>query len=209
LIRVAGTRNAFFARLWSYWLRDSQTSMTGYLEYLGFGARFVYGTAAYNTYSAYPVLGVGLGNYGFYFEEMLPDRPLGSMPEVLRILTPDAGRNRLITAKVFYLRLLAETGLVGTAAFFAFLVAVLGCALYLWLSPHPEHKFWGRAGLLGLAAFLLAALSFDSFAIPNMWIVFGLITASAWVYSRQPPPAPEIIPAEPVDIGTLVPAQGD
>ena len=209
LVRVAGTKNAFFARLWGYWLRDSQTSLTGYFEYLGFGARFVYGTAAYNTYSAYPVFGVGLGNYGFYFEEMLPDRPLGSMPEILRILTPDEGRNRLITAKVFYLRLLAETGLAGTAAFFAFLVAVLGCALYLWLSPHQEHKFWGRAGLLGLAAFLLAAFSFDSFAIPNMWIVFGLITGSAWVASRQPPAEPEIVPAEPVDIGTFVPAQGD
>jgi hypothetical protein len=209
MIRVAGTKNAFFARLWGYWTRDSKTSLSGYFEYLGFGARFVYGTAAYNTFSAYPVFGVGLGNYGFYFEEMLPDRPLGSMPEVLRILTPDAGRDRLITAKVLYLRLLAETGLVGTAAFFAFLVAVLGCALYLMLSPNHEQKYWGRAGLLGLAAFLVGAFSFDSFAIPNMWIVFGLITSSAWVYMRQPAAEAITIPGEPVKVKTFVPAQGD
>jgi O-antigen ligase len=209
LVRVAGTKNAFFARLWGYWMRDSKTSLSGYFEYLGFGARFVYGTAAYNTYSAHPVLGVGLGNYAFYFEEMLPDRPLGSMPELLRIITPEAGRNRLITAKVLYLRLLAETGLIGTAAFFAFLVAVLGCALYLWLSPDHDQKFWGRAGLLGMAAFLLGALSFDSFAIPNMWIVFGLITSSAWVYLRQPAAEAKTIPGEPVEMKTFVPAQGD
>lgn len=186
LIRFAGTKNAFFARLWGYWRKGGETSLAGYLDYLGFGARFVYGTAAYNTYSDHPLLGVGLGNYGFYFEEALPDRPLGTMPEVLRIITPDAGRNRLITAKVFYLRLLAETGLFGTAAFFAFLIAILGCGLYLWLSPEKEARAWGRASLLGLVAFLMAALSFDSFAIPNMWIVFGLITSAAWVFSRQP-----------------------
>jgi hypothetical protein len=133
---------------------------------------------------------VGLGNFGFYFDEMLPDRPLGYMPEVLRIITPEAGRNRLITAKVFYVRLLAETGLVGTAAFFAFLVAIFGCALYLWLSPDKETKYWGRAGLLGVVAFLTAALSYDSFALPNMWIVFGLITSSAWIYANQPPGEP-------------------
>jgi hypothetical protein len=184
------TKNAFCPHL-GYWRKGGETTMAGYLDYLGFGARFVYGTAAYNTYTEHPVLGVGLGNYGFYFEEMLPDRPLGAMPEVLRIITPDAGRNRLITAKVFYLRLLAETGIVGAAAFSAFLIAILGCALFLWLSPDKEPRVWGRASLLGLIAFLMAALSFDSFAIPNMWVVFGLITASTWVYVQAPVPETE------------------
>jgi len=97
---------------------------------------------------------------------------------VLRQIVPDIGRDRLVTSKNFYLRLLAETGLVGTAAFLAFLTAILGCALYLWLSPGPENRFWGTAGLLGLIGFFLVAFSFDSFAIPNMWVVFGFITAA-------------------------------
>ncbi len=41
-------------------------------------------------------------------------------PEVLRILTPEVGRNRLITPKNLYFRILAETGLLGMAAFAAF-----------------------------------------------------------------------------------------
>ncbi|MGW8251759.1 MAG: hypothetical protein ACWGO1_14030, partial [Anaerolineales bacterium] len=164
-------------------------SLAGYFEYLGFGARLAYGDTAFAVYSAYPVLGVGLGNYAYYFEDFLPDTPLAATPEVLRIVTPDAGRNRLITPKNFYYRLLSETGVIGTAAFMAFVVAVLGCALFLWTSPVDEDRYWGKAGLLGVVAFIMAAISFDSFALPNMWVVFGLITASAWIF-RTPQPEP-------------------
>ena len=183
LIFAAGTKNEFFARIWGYWLKKN-TTLSGYFEYLGFGARFIYSEAAFSTYAAYPVFGVGLGNYAFYFDEMLPDRPLALTPEVLRLVTPEENRDRLITAKNLYFRLLAETGLVGTAAFAAFLLAVLGCALFLWLSPYLKQKFWGTAGILGMIAFCLAALSFDSFAIPNMWVMFGLITSAAWIFSQ-------------------------
>jgi O-antigen ligase len=185
LIYIASLKNPFFARIWSYWSDVKQTSLSDYFEYLGFGARFRYGEAAYATYEAYPILGVGLGNYAFYFPEMMPDRPLAAVPELLRLIVPEGNRERLITPKNFYYRLLAETGLVGMAAFLAFLAAVLGCALFLWLSRDKEQRFWGRAGLLGLVAFLPSAISFDSFAIPNMWVVFGLVTAAAWIYSRQ------------------------
>ncbi len=181
-IYLAGSRNPFFARLWSYWQRRPTQGygeyIRGYLEYLGFGARFTYWETAYRIYEAYPILGVGLGNYGFFFEEYLPNRPLAIMPEVLRLLVPDVGRNRLITAKNFYLRLLAETGLLGIATFVAFLVAIVGCVLYLWHDTRLEVRYWGMAGLLGLIAFSLVCFSFDSFAIPNMWVVFGFITAA-------------------------------
>lgn len=183
-IFVAGSRNEFFSRLWSYWLDKSNPTLAGYIKYLGFGARFTYSETAYNTYNAFPVLGVGLGNYAFFFEEMLPDRPINLTPEVLRLITPEEGRNRLITAKNFYLRLLAETGLVGTAAFMAFLAAVGGCALYLWLSPDRPPSYWGTAGLLGILAFALSAFSFDSLALPNMWVILGFTTAAANIYQE-------------------------
>jgi O-antigen ligase len=185
LIYSVGTRNEFFARIWSYWTDKSRTSLAGYFEYLGFGARFIYSQAAYGVYSDQPWLGVGLGNYAFFFEENLPERSLAAMPEVLRVITPDAGRDRLITPKNFYTRLLAETGLLGTAAFMAFVIAILSGALFLWLSREREKNFWGIGGVLGVVAFLLSALTFDSFAIPNMWVVFGLTTAASWFYIRS------------------------
>jgi hypothetical protein len=183
LMFFAGTRNTYFARIWEYWQRENPT-LAGYMDGLGFGARLAYGEAAINTYREYPFIGVGLGNYAFYFEQMLPERPISESPELLHLIVPERGRNRLITSKIFFLRLLAETGIVGMVAFIAFLIAMIGCALYLWLSKVPPERYWGTAGLLGLFSFLIASLSFDSFAIPNMWIVFGFITCSTWLATR-------------------------
>lgn len=185
VIYFAGTKNEFFARIWNYWTVKKEPTLSGYFEYLGFGARFTYGGTAFSVYTEHPVLGVGLGNYAYYFEEHLPAIPLATTPEILRIVTPDAGRNRLITPKNFYYRLLSETGLIGLAAFMAFVIAVVGCALVLWLSSSKEQRYWGTAGLLGIAAFGLGAISFDSFALPNTWVIFGLITASAWLFSSK------------------------
>jgi O-Antigen ligase len=177
----AGSRNEFFARVWEYWRRTPDQGyvkyITDYFEYLGFGARFTYWETAFNIFDKDSLIGVGLGNYAFYFEENLPNRSLSIQPEVLRLIVPEEGRNRLITSKNFYLRLLAETGLIGTATFLAYVMAILGCALFLWFTS--SSRFWGIGSLLGIAAFGLAAFSFDSFAIPNVWVVFGLITAAA------------------------------
>jgi len=190
LFYFAGTKNEFFSRIWGYWSKNRSLSLSGYFEYLGFGARFTYGETAFRTYDAFPVMGVGLGNYAFYFDEMLPNQPLAYTPEVIRLVTPEAGRERLITPKNLYLRLLAETGLVGTAAFVAFLIAMLGCALYIWKIPNLQGTYWGTSGLLALIAFVVAAFSFDSFAIPNMWVIFGLITAATGVLSHSHNPSP-------------------
>ncbi|HEY5572951.1 MAG TPA: O-antigen ligase family protein, partial [Anaerolineales bacterium] len=179
------------SRLWRYWTEDTRTS--SYLEYIAFGQRLIYWQAAYSIYAENPILGVGLGNFAFYFEDHLPERSFQTVPEILRVVTRSQGADRLITSKNLYARLLAETGLVGSAAFFTFTLAVLGCALVLWLSTDPEQKYWGAAGLLGFVMFALTALSTDSFSIPNMWVVFGLITAAAHIYlesNRKPQMTP-------------------
>ena len=108
-IYLIGSKNPFFARIWGYW-RSPGASLSGYLSYLGFDARLIYAQAAFNTYQAFPYTGVGLGNYAFYFEEMLPYRPVAEVPEILFMITPEMGRDRLITSKNFFLRILAETG---------------------------------------------------------------------------------------------------
>jgi len=187
LTYFAGMRNEFFARVWDYWRRKPDQGYVRYLfdyfEYLGFGARFTYWETAYSIFEKNPFSGVGLGNYAFYFEENLPERSLSIQPEVLRLIVPEAGRNRLITAKNFFLRLLAETGLLGTATFLGFLAAIVGCALLLWFSSTQQSRFWGIGSLLGIIAFGLASFSFDSFAVPNLWVVFGLITSAAHLES--------------------------
>lgn len=182
---VIGSRSAFFARMWRYWANASTreaaqaSGVTDYLSYLGLDARLMYSQAAYRAYQQQPFLGIGLGNYAFHVEALLPERPLAAVPEVLKVITPDQGRVRLVTPKNFYARLLAETGILGTIAFMSFLATVFMRAVALWSSPLLADKYWGMAGLLGLAAFLFSAMSFDSFVFPNMWVVFGLITAAS------------------------------
>jgi hypothetical protein len=187
-IYLIGTKNPFFARIWGYWQKPD-ANLEEYLSYLGFDARLWYAQAAYNTYLAYPITGVGLGNYAFYFEEMLPYRAIGEVPEILFMTTPEMGRDRLITSKNFYLRIMAETGILGTISFMTFVLVNLGYALYLRLSPQKEWQYWGTASLCGLIAFALSALTFDSFVIPDMWVIFGLITAAIRVATHEIQPA--------------------
>jgi hypothetical protein len=181
IVVVIGSRNNYFARLWNYWIDEESTGQ--YLQYIAFDQRFTYWDTAYRMYEAYPALGVGLGSFTFYLDEFLTDRPLHPTPELLIKLTPEDGRSQLSTVKGIFPRLLAETGLLGMATFLGFLTALVGCAYYLVLVRETEAQFWGRAGLLGLVVFLVVSFSFDSFSLPNMWVVFGLITASAQVFS--------------------------
>lgn len=185
LTYMVGRNNEFFSRIWLYWTEFNNPSISGYFDYLGFGARFIYGETALRIFNRFPVFGVGLGNYAFFFKDMLPDQPLAVIPEVLRLVTPGVGQNQLITSKNLYFRLLAETGLIGLATFLAFVIAILGCAIYLRLSPNSEIKYYGVAGLLGVLAFTVGAFSYDSFAIPNMWVVFGFITAATRLSKSQ------------------------
>jgi len=182
VVFTVAQRNNYFSRLWDYWT-DEDSDGT-YFYYIAFDQRFTYWETAYRIFEDFPTMGIGLGNYTFYFEEYLPDRQYNN-PELILKLVPEKGRNQVVTVKNFPIRLLTETGLIGTAAFITFLIALSGSVLYLLLSNQPEAKFWGRAGLLGLISFIPVTLSVDSFAIPNMWVVFGLITASAFVMTQR------------------------
>jgi O-antigen ligase len=188
---IVGSQNSYFSRLWRYWTEATRARERSYFEYIAVEQRFVYWETALRMFDAYPWLGVGLGNYAFYFDQMLPNKPWNEQKEIVRQITPGEGRDRLITAKNLYARLIAETGIFGTAAFTTFLIAVIGCALFLWFSPAPEQKYWGISALLALIVFGFVIFAFDSFALPNMWIVFGLITSAA----HLPDPANQTNPA--------------
>jgi O-antigen ligase len=178
---LVGTRNNYFSRLWRFWSDEEATGT--YFQYIAFSQRFAYWETAYQLFEQYPVLGIGLGNFTFYFEDALSDRPLRPTPELLRKFVPEEGHHPIIVTRNLLARILVETGLLGTATFLAFLVAILGSVGYLWMGPTVEQCFWGRAGLLGLVVFVGVAFSVDSFAIPNMWILFGLVTSAAQVYA--------------------------
>jgi len=185
LIYGVGRKSSFFSRIWNFWSERSDNSLASYIEYLGFGARTAYLETSLKIYEAYPFFGVGVGNFAFYFSEYYPDRPVAPTPEVLRILTPESGTNRLITPKNLYGRVLAEMGIAGLATLLVFLLALSGCAWYIWSSPSSQGQYWGIASMLGMLVVVVSANSFDSFALPNMWVVFGLVTAAASISDKE------------------------
>lgn len=196
LFVLIGSSSGYISRMWKYWIANSDRSLAEYLVYIGFGSRITYWRTAFRIFEAHPLLGVGLGNYTLYFPKFIPPQQLIKTPLLLNHLVPAAGRNRVITAKQFAARILAETGLVGGAIFAVFLLLLAAGGLYLWLADEPGKQFWGTASLLGLAAFAGVTFSFDSFAIPNPWVLFGLITAGYAVFRRSET-SPEALPSQP------------
>ena len=184
---VLGKINPYFARIWTAFGKP----IDQYVFMLGMQGRFSYWQAAYDVYRQHPWLGVGLGNFAFYFAQAVHPKPLGLDHELLKVLLPGSGYG-LVTPKNLYVRLLAETGLVGFVAFFAFWQSVFQSAVRLFTAGDEEMTFWGMGGVLGFAALLLFAVSFGSFAVADMWVFLGLITAAALVHHRNaatPPPA--------------------
>jgi O-antigen ligase len=137
------------------------------------GARAAYTFGALGAYEESPITGVGLGASGFYIYEHLPDWTLTTVPEIARQLSPD---NRLYpNPKNLYVRLLAETGLIGFFVFIAFLFSVLGDALMTLGSKTAFGSYLGVAGIFSWFAVALYNITQDSFATPNLWINFGIL----------------------------------
>lgn len=177
VVVIVGSQSPYFSRFWRYFTEARQRNRS-YLDFIAVQQRFTYFETAFRIFEAFPVVGVGLGNYAFYFDEMLPDQ-IYFQPEIIRQTTPDEGRDRLITPKNLIARLLSETGILGTAAFITFILAIAGCILYLLANPDLRFRYWGLSGTLAFVVFCVVVFSFDSFALPNMWVVFGLLTAAA------------------------------
>ena len=138
------------------------------------GARAAYTFGALGAYEESPITGVGLGASGFYIYKHLPDWSMTTVPEIARQLSPE---NRLYpNPKNMYVRLLAETGLIGFILFIAFLFSVLGDSLKVLQSKTSFARYLGIAGLFSWIAIVLYNATQDSFATPNIWINFGILT---------------------------------
>ncbi len=162
-------QKGYIARLWS----TQAESLEEFAIENSAGARAAYSAAAMAAYRDHPWTGVGLGASGFYIYPNLPDWALTTVPEIARQLSPD---NHLYpNPKNLYVRLLAETGLVGFFLFIAFQFSVLGDALAGLRSKFLILQFLGSAGLFSWLALSIYNLTQDSFATPNLWINLGVL----------------------------------
>jgi hypothetical protein len=141
--------------------------------------RFIYWTTAYRIFGSYPVLGVGPGNAGFLFERFMPIYGY-QLVEIQNVLTePIYG---FPNPKSLWFRILAEQGIIGMITFVIWLFVLGLSARSLLQSRDRFDRFIGLAGLLCLAAQLFEGFSLDTYALPQLWIMLGLL--SAWANRR-------------------------
>jgi hypothetical protein len=143
--------------------------------------RMVYWLNGWNVFNQFPWLGVGLGNSGFFFPQLAPAMGWASFEirNVLYYLT------QLPNVKSFWFRLLAETGLVGFSVFITWLYVLYQSSRSSQRNHHPAIKTLAFAGQLALLAFIGEGFSIDSFAMPYLWIIAGLIAAVGLMYRSE------------------------
>lgn len=161
-------QKGYTSRLWN----TQAENLTDFVIENSAGARAAYTWGALGAYRQSPWLGVGLGASGFYIYQNLPDWALTTVPEIARQLSP---ANRLYpNPKNLYVRILAESGLLGLSLFAAFWLGLLGDVLG-FLRKDGWLRFLGIAGLCSWLAVSFYNITQDSFATPNMWLNLGIL----------------------------------
>jgi len=141
--------------------------------------RFIYWTTAYRIFGTYPILGVGPGNAGFLFERFMPIYGY-QLVEIQNVLKdPIYG---FPNPKSLWLRIVAEQGIIGMITFIVWLLLLGFSARALLKSSDRFDRFIGLAGLLCLIAQMFEGFSLDTYALPQLWIMLGLL--STWTSRR-------------------------
>jgi hypothetical protein len=158
-----------------------QTTLLDLSHRFIFLERMVYWFNGWNVFNQYPWLGVGLGNAGFFFPKLAPAIGWATFEirNVLFYLT------QLPNVKSLWIRLLAETGLVGFSVFLSWLYILFQSSRFSQHNQNTTIKTFAFAGQLTLLAFIGEGFSIDSFAMPYFWVIAGLIAAIAMMYRRE------------------------
>ena len=145
-----------------------------YFNQLKFGDRVVYWLTGWNIFNKYPIIGVGLGNSGFYFPQNMPVYGW-SLLEVRKLIYRS---HTLLNIKSLWFRLLAETGIIGFSLFVGWIISLISSLIEKYRSANLMEKSLGFAGLLVVLGLVFEGLSIDSFAMPYWWISMGIAVAS-------------------------------
>lgn len=144
-------------------------------NYLAFAERFVYWVAGWRVFNLAPIFGVGLGNAGFYFQHALPAYGW-SLPEVMDTYFRSS---TVPNIKSLWIRLLAETGIVGFSSFLTWCIVVFRSAWSIRFDKSHLFKTVGWFGMFVLVSFVIEGFSTDTFALPYVWVSLGIVSATA------------------------------
>lgn len=156
---------------------------------LAVAERFVYWTVAFRAFAEHPLLGVGPGNTGFFFESNRP--PYGDQLTEIRSVLDDPSFG-FPNPKNLWLRILAENGILGLATFGVWFGMTAVASLALWRGREGMGSVIGLAGALAALTQLVEGFSMDTYALPPQWIITGLVAAAAWRAQGPPTDSEEV-----------------
>lgn len=165
-------QKGYMARIWN----TRASSLENFLIQNSAGARGAYVWGALRAYEDHPWTGVGLGASGFYMYARLPDWALTTVPEIARQLSPDS--SLYPNPKNLYVRLLAETGLIGLVLFMAFQFSLLGDAVSALSSGSTFMRYLAVAAIFTWVALIMYNMTQDSLATPNLWVNLGILAGA-------------------------------
>jgi O-antigen ligase len=145
-----------------------------YANQLVFAERIVFWLAGWEVFNDFPILGVGLGNAGFFFPQKLSAFSWGLTEVRMLVYQWTAPPN----IKSLWVRLLAETGILGFAFFVSWWYVLWKSGRFLLSQKDRLLRTIGMAGLFVLIGFIIEGFSVDTFALPYFWVSFGLLTAA-------------------------------
>jgi O-antigen ligase len=157
------------------------TSVFQYANQLVVAERLVFWDAGWRIFNDHPLLGVGIGNAGFFFPEKLPPYSWG-LVEVNDLLYH---QNVLPNTKSLWVRLLSETGILGFSLFLVWAYVLWRSARFLESGREGLMGTLGLAGQLVLIVIIFEGFSVDTFALPYIWFSLGVVTGACALAQRQ------------------------
>lgn len=131
--------------------------------------RFTMIVTQFNILKSYPVLGVGIGNFGFYYLDFKPEWGFAFA---------ELGTSFFSPQNVFG-QVMAETGLLGIVLFCSMLLQVVRMGLKTYrCSNSALHKACSLGLVSGFVGYMTTLLAVGCFYnLPFMWVLMGLIVA--------------------------------
>jgi hypothetical protein len=172
LLNINSQNNNNFSRSWS---------LISLAKKINFGERVVYWDLGWKVFNEYPIFGVGLGNVGLFSEQLLSPEAW-KMGEVRQLLLYEPS---LPNTKNLWVRILSETGLVGFSFYSTWLIVLWFAGRNLYNDSLPGYCAIGLAGQFVIIAHLCEGFSLDTFALPYVWISFGILIASVSFRRKQ------------------------
>ena len=119
-----------------------------------------------------PIIGIGLGQFGFYADEYIEDDARVSF-EIQRWTDP---KEIDFWPPAFALipRIVAEQGFVGAAIFIVFLLATM--IKFFMKYVKEEENTMEILTMVSLVGVIVSTFNADTYGLPQLWILLGIIT---------------------------------